>query len=721
MGTMGVADARQVLCARVFELDGHSRNVPNPPKSNRTVNNPDTLPPVHPEIPHVVSSPHGDRTDEYYWMRDDERSSPEILAALDAENTYADGVLAGTSDLQATIYAELVAMIKPDDASVPVKDGNWLYAMRYHDGSEYPLYFRTPVGGGAEHTLLDVDAQAQGFDFYSIGEMEVSPDDRLLAYTEDTVSRRQYTVKIRDLATGVDLPDRVPGCESAIAWADHGTTILYIEQDPATLLGIRVRAHVIGTDAATDRLVYENTDDQYYLDVRRSRSNRYLFIDLDSTDTTETLAAPADDLTFPFRPVCARERGHEYVVDDLGDDFIIRTNRGAPNYRVVRVPAAESANLDAWREIVAHSDDSFIEEVLALRGWLVLNVREDGVLRLRVMPWDGQESFEVPSDDPSSIMYIGANREQDATTLRYVYSALTTPTSDMEIDLPTRERRLLKRAFAGEDFDATRYPSEHLHITAGDGTEIPVSTLRLRDTPVDATAPLLQYAYGAYGLSSDPIFRASIIPLVNRGFIFAIAHIRGGQECGRRWYDAGRTRHKRNSFTDFIDVTRGLVAAGYGAPDKVFALGGSAGGLLMGGVANMAPQDYRAIIAQVPFVDVVTTMLDPTIPLTTNEYEEWGNPDNAADYAYMLSYSPYDNVTAQAYPAMLVTTGLHDSQVQYWEPMKWVARLRRIGTGDKPILFRTRMDAGHGGASGRYRSFEDIALRNAFILGQLEP
>lgn len=719
MDTIVVADARHGSRTRNAETAGHSRNVPDSPKNNRAVKKIDSPPPVHPEIPHVVSSPYGDRTDEYYWMRDDDRSSPVIRAALDEENAYADRVLAGTADLKATIYAELVAMIKPDDESVPVKDGVWLYGMRYHEGSEYPLYYRRPVDGGDEHVMLDVDAQAQGFDFYSVGAMEVSPDDRLLVYTEDTVSRRQYTVRVRDLSTGLDLPDRIPGCESAVAWADDGTTVLYIEQDPATLLGVRVKAHVVGTDPATDRLVYENTDDRYYLDVRRSRSKRHLFIDLDATDTTETLAAPAGDLTFAFRPVCARERGHEYIVDDLGDDFIIRTNRGAPNYRVVRVPIAESASIDAWQEIVPPSDDVFIEGVLALRDFLVLNVREDGVLHLRVVPWDGRAPFDVPSDDPSSVMYIGANREQDATTLRYVYSALTTPTSDMEIDLETRERRLLKRAFAGDDFDAGKYVSEHLHITAGDGTQIPVSTMRLRETPIDGTAPLLQYAYGAYGLSTDPIFRSSIIPLVNRGFIFAIAHIRGGQECGRRWYDAGRTRNKRNSFTDFIDVTRGLVAAGYSAPDRVFAQGGSAGGLLMGAVANMAPQDYRAIIAQVPFVDVVTTMLDPTIPLTTNEYDEWGNPDDADDYAYMLSYSPYDNVTAQAYPAMLITTGLHDSQVQYWEPMKWVARLRRIGTGDKPILFHTRMDAGHGGASGRYRSFEDIALRHAFILGQL--
>ncbi len=652
-------------------------------------------------------------------MRDDSRSAQPVLDALQAENDYVQSVLAHTVDRQQALYRELIARIKPDDESIPVKDGAWMYAMRYHVGSEYPLYHRTRIGDDVEHILLDVEARAAEYEFYNVGDLAVSPDDRLLAYTEDIVSRRQYTVRIRDLETGADLVDRISGCEAAIAWADDGTTLLYIEQEPETLLGVRVKAHTVGTDSAGDRVVFENTDRRFYMDVRRSRSKRHLFIDLDSTDTTVTLAAPTNDLSFRFTPVVPREDGHEYYVDDLGDDFVLRTNKDAPNYRIVRAPIASSAEPSTWREVVAHHDDVLIENALTLSDHLVLNVREGGLLGLRVVPWNGDEPFHVPGDDPSSTMYVGANREQDSTTLRYVYTSLTTPTSDMEIDLLTGERRLLKRAFAGDDFAPDAYVSDYLHITARDGTALPVTTLRHRDTPLDGTAPMLQYGYGAYGISTDPVFRGVWLTLVNRGFVVALAHVRGGQELGRHWYVAGRQRHKRNTFTDFIDITDGLVARAVAAPDKVFAQGGSAGGLLVGAVANLAPERYRGIIAQVPFVDVVTTMLDPTIPLTTNEYDEWGNPDVAEDYAYMLGYSPYDNVSAQNYPAMLVLTGLHDSQVQYWEPMKWVARLRRLGTGHKPILFRTRMDAGHGGASGRYRQYEDTALIDAWMLDEL--
>lgn len=683
------------------------------------VNNPIPQPPVPPQRPHTVRSPHGDRVDEYYWLRDDTRSAPEIIAHLDAENAYAAAVLAPSADLREALYAELIARIKPDDASVPVQEGDWWYSLRYVPGAEYPQYVRRHGQQGEDQVLVDANVEADGHDYYSVGALEVSPDGRFLAFTEDTLSRRQYTVRVRDLATGEDLPDRISGVEPAIAWADDGTTLVFIEQDPVTLLGIRVRAHRLGDDPADARLLFANDDVAFYLHVRRGRSGRYLYIDLDSTDTTETLAAPTGDLALSFTPVVPRSDGHEYHVDDLDDTFVMRTNLGAPNFRVVRVPIATSADQATWHEVVAHDPDVFIDSALVLRGHLVLNVREGGLLRLRTIPWSGGEGFTVASDDPASSMFIGPHREQDTTRLRYVYSSLTTPSSDMEVDLTTGARTLLKRAYAGDDFDPARYTSEHLNVVASDGTAVPVSLMRRVDTPRDGTAPMLQYAYGAYGISIDPVFRASWLSLADRGFVLAIAHVRGGQELGRRWYEQGRQGHKRNTFTDFIDVTRHLVDAKVVAADKVFALGGSAGGLLMGAVANMAPGDYRGIIAQVPFVDVVTTMLDPTIPLTTNEYEEWGNPADADDYAHMLGYSPYDNVRAQAYPATLVMTGLHDSQVQYWEPAKWVARLRRIGTGDAPILFVTRMEAGHGGASGRYRAHEDTALVFAFILSRL--
>lgn len=651
-------------------------------------------------------------------MRDDTRSRCDVLDHLEAENAYVEAVLAGTRTLRATLTAELTGRLKPDDESVPVKDGAWWYGSRFVAGSEYPLYFRRDAAG-VDHELLDVNREAASHFYYNVGDLQISPDDRYMAFTEDTVSRRQYTLRVRDLATGEDLPDRIRGIEPSVVWVDHGTTLLYVEQDPETLLGVRVRAHVLGTDPSEDRLVFENTDDSFYLDVRRSLSRRYIFIHLDATDTTETLFAPAGDPALAFRSVCTREQGHEYHVDHLGDDFVIRTNSDAPNFRVVRVPVGQCADRDQWTEVVPHDPNVFIEAALPLVDHLVLDIRAHGLLRVRAHPWAGGTAQTVPVDDPASTVAIGANREQDAHLLRYVYTALTTPASDMQIDLRTGERVLLKRAFAGVDFDPTRYVSDVTRITARDGTQVPVSLLRATDTPLDGSAPLLQYAYGSYGISMDPSFRGSWLSLVDRGFVVAIAHIRGGQELGREWYESGRQQSKRNSFTDFIDVTRALVADQVCDPGKVFAMGGSAGGLLMGAVANMAPADYRGIIAQVPFVDVVTTMLDESIPLTTNEYDEWGNPEDRDDYMYMLGYSPYDNVVAQDYPAMLVMTGLHDSQVQFWEPAKWVARLRRIGTGDAPTLFHTRMEAGHGGASGRYRAFEDTALVYAFILDQL--
>ncbi len=682
--------------------------------------NPHPQPPDPPQRPHTVRSPHGDREDEYYWMRDDSRSSPEIIAHLDAENAYAEAVLAPYAEQREVLYAELIARIKPDDASVPVQEGDWWYSLRFLPGAEYPQYVRRHGQQGEDQILVDANVEADGHDYYSVGALEVSPDGRFLAFTEDTLSRRQYTLRVRDLATGIDLPDRIGGVEPAIAWADDGTTLVFIEQDPVTLLGIRVRAHRLGDDPADARLLFANDDVAFYLSVRRGRSGRYLYVDLDSTDTTETLAAPAGDLALAFAAVVPRSEGHEYHVDDLDGTFVIRTNLAAPNFKIVRVPIGVSADPAQWREVVAHDPDVFIDSALVLRDHLVLNVRDGGLLRLRTIPWSGGDGFTVASDDPASSMFIGPHREQDTTRLRYVYSSLTTPSSDMEVDLTTGSRILLKRAYAGEDFDPARYTSDHLHATAADGTSIPVSLMRRVDTPLDGTAPLLQYAYGAYGISTDPHFRASWLSLADRGFVLAIAHVRGGQELGRRWYEDGRQGHKRNTFTDFIDVTRHLVASKVASPDAVFAAGGSAGGLLMGAIANMAPGDYRGIIAQVPFVDVVTTMLDPTIPLTTNEYEEWGNPVEVDAYTNILGYSPYDNVTAQAYPAMLVLTGLHDSQVQYWEPAKWVARLRRIGTGHAPILFVTRMEAGHGGASGRYRAHEDTALIYAFILSRLD-
>ncbi|MEO6066327.1 MAG: S9 family peptidase, partial [Lysobacterales bacterium] len=618
-----------------------------------------------------------------------------------------------------TLYKEMVARLKPDDASVPVLDQGYFYGSRFEPAREYPIHFRRKGKLTApEEILIDGNARAKGHTYYGLGDYEVSPDNRVLAWSEDTVSRRQYRILFRDLATGKELPDVIDNADPDFVWSADAKSLLYVEKDPKTLLGNKVRQHVMGTPVADDALVFENDDETYYMGLRASKSREYLFIDLDATEQSETLFVRNDGKSFDFRPVLAREDDHEYQVEHLGDAFIVRSNWQAPNFRLMRAPIASSRDKGTWKEIVAHDAKVYLDSYDVFATHLVVNERSGGLKRIRITPWSGGEGVLIGADDPVYTMSIDDNRELASTTLRYRYSALTTPGSTFEVDLATGKRTLLKRDFAGEDFDPARYSSEFVWISARDGAKVPVSLLYRVGTKRDGTAPSLIYSYGSYGISSDPAFRGNWISLVDRGFVVAIPHIRGGQEMGREWYEQGRLLNKKNTFTDFIDATRALVEQKIIAKNKVFAEGGSAGGLLMGAVANMAPQDYRGIIAHVPFVDVVTTMLDESIPLTTNEFDEWGNPKQKAFYDYMLSYSPYDNVHAQDYPAILVLTGLHDSQVQYWEPAKWVARLRRFNTGDAPILFRTQMEAGHGGASGRFKRFEDTALAYAFVLDQ---
>ncbi len=673
--------------------------------------------PVAREIPFNVESPSGARNDEYYWMRDDARTNADVLAYLNAENAYADAQLAHTKPLRDTLYKEMVARLKPDDASVPVLDQGYYYGSRFEPGREYAINYRRKGSLTApEEILVDGNARAQGHTYYGLGDYEVSPDDRVLAWSEDTVSRRQYRIRLRDLATGKELPDVIGNAEPDIVWSADAKSLLYVEKDPNTLLGNKVRRHVLGTPVADDALVFENDDETYYMGFRASKSRAFLFIDLHATEQSETLFVRNDGKSFDFKPVLPREDDHEYEVEHLGDDFIVRSNWHAPNFRLMRTPVATSADRAGWTEVVAHDPKVYLDSYDVFSSHLVVNERSGGLKRIRIIPWSGGEGVLIGADDPTYTMSIDDNRELDSKTLRYRYSALTTPGSTFDVDLATGQRTLLKRDFAGEGFDPAQYVSEFIWIDARDGARVPVSVLYRRDTARDGTAPSLLYSYGSYGYSTDPSFHGDWISLVDRGFVVAIPHVRGGQEMGREWYEQGRLLHKKNTFTDFIDVTRALVEKRYIAKDKVFAEGGSAGGMLMGAIANMAPQDYRGILAHVPFVDVVTTMLDETIPLTTNEFDEWGNPKQKAFYDYMLSYSPYDNVSRQDYPATLVLTGLHDSQVQYWEPAKWVARMRRLNTGGAPILFRTQMEAGHGGASGRFKRFEDTALAYAFVL-----
>ena len=690
-------------------------------------------PPDVEKRPHTVTSPHGERQDEYYWLRDDTRQDPQMLAYLNAENAYADAVLAPLQAQEDKLYDEIVARIKQDDSSVPARDRGYWYYTRFETGKDYPVHARRAdrVGLDAvsiqaannqgdfagEEILLNVNALAEGHDYYSASMVDISQDNQKLLWADDTNGRRQYTLRVTDLASGKRLADEIPGTNGDAVWADDGQTFYYIENDPDTLLSKRVKKHTLGSDPKTDPVVYEEGDDSYYLGVGRTRDEKYLTIRASSTVSDELRYTPAAN-PGEFKILTPRERDLEYSADHYGERWIIRTNAdGATNFKLMTARDDATARAD-WQEWIAHDPAIYLEYFETFADYTVIGERSDGLDRIRILKKDGGSEY-LKADEPAYTMGISSNPEADSDWLRYSYTSLTTPAIVYETNIQTGERRQLKQQPV-PGYDASNYATERVWVPARDGTKIPVSLVYRKDFKRDGTAAMLQYGYGSYGASMDPEFSASIISLLDRGMIYALAHIRGGQEMGRAWYEDGKLLHKKNTFTDFIDVTRWLVAEKYAAKDRVAAFGGSAGGLLMGAVANMAPEDYRVILSQVPFVDVVTTMLDPSIPLTTNEYDEWGNPEASAEsYAYMLSYSPYDNLKAQAYPAMFVGTGLWDSQVQYWEPAKYVARLRDVNTGKYLIVFRTNMEAGHGGKSGRFQRYRETAEMYAFMLEQL--
>ncbi|HWE45070.1 MAG TPA: S9 family peptidase [Caulobacteraceae bacterium] len=675
-------------------------------------------PPLVAKKPYEVKAPAGSRQDEYYWLRDDTRSNPDMLADLKAENAYADAVLAPTKPLQEKLYAEIVARVKQDDASVPYRLRGYWYYTRFEAGRDYPIMARRKGAMAApEEIMLDEPAMAQGKGFFAVGGSAVSQDNRILAFADDTVGRRQYVLRFKDLTTGQMLADEVANVEADLVWADDNRTVFYVDKDPVTLLSKRIKAHVLGTPASADRLVYEEKDDSFYIGLMRTRSDKYLCIEEHSTVADEqrctSAASPAE-----FKPLMPRMRDHLYSADHLNGRWVIRTNWNAPNYRLMTLKdGAPWGDRSAWVDFVPHKPDVFIQDVELFDGFTAIEERSGGLRRIRVLTNAGKSSY-VNADEPAYTMGLAANAEANTPLLRYSYTSLTTPSTTYELDTKTGERKLLKQQPV-LGYDPSNYVTERVWATARDGTKIPVSLVYKKGFKRDGTAAMLQYGYGSYGASTDPAFNLTAVSLLDRGMVYAIAHIRGGQEMGRGWYDDGHLLNKKNTFTDFIDVTEYLVKHGYAAPNRVAAHGGSAGGLLMGAVANMAPQDYRVIIAQVPFVDVVTTMLDESIPLTTNEFDEWGNPKDPKYYAYMLSYSPYDNVAAKAYPAMFVSTGLWDSQVQYYEPTKWVARLRARKTDDNPLVFRINMEAGHGGKSGRFQRYHDTAEFYAYMLTEL--
>jgi oligopeptidase B len=675
-------------------------------------------PPVAAKKPHAVESPNGTRNDPYYWLRDDTRSDPEVLGYLKDENAYYAAESAAFKDLTETLSKEIIGRLKQDDSSAPYKYKDYVYYSRYETGKEYPIQARRPLASDKEQILVDANRQAAGKAFYNLGRPVVSPDQKLVAYLEDVTGRRQYVLHVRDIATGQDRPDTITGLSSYAVWAADNRTIFYVENDPTTLLSTRVKRHVLGADPKSDPVVYEEPDHSYYLGISRSGDERFVLITLHSTTATELLYVDAKEPTAAPRPLAKRQRDHLYEADHIAGHWIVRTNREAPNYRLMVVDDADAARgVEAWRELLPYDKDTFIEDIALFRDFLVVNERSEGLLRLRVRPWsDLTKSTVIRSDEPAYAEELSINPEQDTDLLRYTHDSLVTPTRTFEVNMRSGERKLLKEQPVLGGFDAKNYQTERVWATARDGTKVPVSLAYRKGFKRDGTAPMYQTAYGSYGASSDPALRIATVSLLDRGFVYALAHIRGGQEMGRAWYDDGHLLNKKNSFTDFIDVTDFLVKEKYADPGKVFAMGGSAGGLLMGAVANMGGTKYRAIVAHVPFVDAVTTMLDETIPLTSNEFDEWGNPKEKKYYDYMLSYSPYDNVVAQPYPALYVTTGLNDSQVQYYEPAKWVAKLRATKTDTNPLLFKINMSAGHGGRSGRFERLNETAEEYAFLL-----
>ena len=675
-------------------------------------------PPVARVIPEQLETHGHTRIDNYYWLN--QRDNPAVIEYLEEENAYTGALMAHTEDLQAELFDEIKGRIKQTDLSVPVKEGDFFYYSRTEDGRDYPIHARKRGSLDAdEEIILDVNAYAEGHDYYAAFP-EVNTTGDMMAWAEDTRGRRIYTIRIRNLDTGEDYPEAIEGASGNMVWAEDNRTLFYTKRDPGTLRSYQIYRHRVGADPADDVLVYQEDDEEFSSRVRKTKSKQYIVISSSHTLADEHRFLDAGDPEGEFTLFLPRERGHEHRFDHLGDHFYIRTNLDrAENFKLMRTSVGRTAT-DSWETVVPHRSDVFLQGFELFRDYLVLSEREGGLTRLRVRAWEGEE-HEIPFDEPAYLASLSANPELDTNILRYGYTSLSAPRSVYDYDMSTRERTLLKEDEVLGGYDRGDYVVERLHAPARDGAvEVPVSIVYRRGLEKDGDNPLLLYAYGSYGASMEPTFSSTRLSLLDRGFVYAIAHIRGGQELGRAWYEDGKMFNKKNTFTDYVDVADFLVAQGYTSPEKLFARGGSAGGLLMGAVVNMRPELFRGVVAHVPFVDVVTTMLDESIPLTTFEWDEWGNPSELESYRYMLSYSPYDQVEAKDYPNLLVTTGLHDSQVQYWEPAKWVAKLRATKTDENRLLLKTHMDAGHGGGSGRDREYEELAFEFAFILDLLD-
>ncbi len=676
----------------------------------------ESKPPIAQKQPKELSLHGHVRQDNYYWLNN--REDAEVISYLEAENDYYQKSTAHTVEFRNSLFQEMKGRIKEDDTSVPYFRNDYWYQTKYETGKEYPIYLRRKGSLAAkEEVMFDCNELATDHEFFNLRGIAVSPDNRFAAFGTDTISRRQYHIQIKDLSTGEILSDKIENTTGSAAWGSDSKTFFYTRKDPVTLRGFRIYKHVMGTPEDEDVLIYEEKDETFNTFVYKSKSRKYLIIGSYSTMTSEYRILEADNPHGEFRIFSPRQRGLEYSISHYDGHFYILTNKDkATNFKIMKVWESETDSGN-WEDFIDHRKDVLLEDLEIFREYYVLTERQNGLNRMRIVRWDGTDSYYIPFDNETYVASPHINPDFDSDTLRYLYTSLTEPYSVMDINMKTRQKLVKKQQeVLGGDFASENYRSERVWATAGDGVQIPISLVYHKNTPLDGNSPLLQYGYGSYGSTIDPYFSSVRLSLLNRGFIFAIAHVRGGEYLGRPWYENGKLLSKKNSFTDFIDCSKFLIESGYTSSDHLYAYGASAGGLLMGAVVNIAPDLYNGLIAGVPFVDVVTTMLDDSIPLTTAEFDEWGNPEEKEYYDYMLSYSPYDNVAEKAYPHMLVTTGLHDSQVQYWEPAKWVAKLRDYKTDENQLFLDTNMDAGHGGSSGRFEALKETAKEYAFLL-----
>ncbi|WP_165396038.1 S9 family peptidase [Flavobacterium sp. J27] len=673
-------------------------------------------PPIAKIVPHTLEK-HGDiRTDNYFWLN--QREDKEVIDYLNKENEYYEAMTAHTKQLQDDLFKEMKARIKEDDTSVPYFYNGYYYITRFETGKDYPIYARKKGSLEAkEEIMFDCNEMAKGQSYFNLSGISVSEDNKWVTFGVDLVSRRQYTLQIKNLETGAVLPEKIENTTGGSTWASDNKTIFYTKKDPKTLRSDKIYKHVLQTDVQNDSLVYHEKDDTFYSFVYKEKSKKYIVIGSTSTLTSEYQFLEANNPNGAFKMFQKRTRGLEYSISHFGNDFYIVTNKDkATNFKLMKTNE-NATSMENWVEVISHREEVLLEGIDIFRDYLVVEERSNGLNKIQIRPWSGEGAYYLPFESETYTAYTTTNPDFDTEILRYAYQSMITPSSVIDFNMKTKEKTVLKeQEVLGGKFDKNNYTEERIWATAADGTKVPISMVYKKGMKKDGSNPFLLYAYGSYGASMDPYFSTTRLSLLDRGFIYAIAHIRGGEDLGRQWYEDGKLLKKKNTFTDFIDCSKYVIATKYTSSNHLYAEGGSAGGLLMGAIVNMTPELYHGVIAQVPFVDVVTTMLDDTIPLTTGEYDEWGNPNEKEYYDYMKSYSPYDNVIAQNYPNMYVSTGLHDSQVQYWEPAKWVAKLRATKT-DKNLLFlHTNMDAGHGGASGRFEALKEVAKEFSFLL-----